>query len=330
VLAKTVQLYSFFKHKSSVETLESVATLVAVAHADDGTDRCMDLGALLRALRRRADLSQRQLAERAGVPASTVARIESGRAVDPRFRTVERLVRAAGRDLAVGGPLEDGRQRLANEAEDGRQRLASEAEYAHEAKHAKDAKHAEEAEEGIRDEAGRRYPAHLDVRAVRSAKDWSGAWWAYWYDLPRERWPVRAPAFTYDLDRPRRDRRRRREEMREQVSVRRAVDGPPNGWHLVAEGPDGALVGELHAYLRRSGEDAGYEVVLACIEVLPQWRRLGIGRRLVDGLRAEVTRAGVSTVLTLVEDGVLIQFLIRCGFTDEWRRPSRLTLTLPS
>ncbi|MGH3680669.1 MAG: helix-turn-helix domain-containing protein, partial [Natronosporangium sp.] len=38
----------------------------------------IDLGATLRALRRRADLSQRELAERAEVPASTIARIESG------------------------------------------------------------------------------------------------------------------------------------------------------------------------------------------------------------------------------------------------------------
>jgi hypothetical protein len=87
-----------------------------------------------------------------------------------------------------------------------------------------------EPDEDVRDEAGRRYPAHLEVREVRSAKDWSGAWWAYWYDLPKQRWPVRAPEHTYDLDRQRRDRRRRREEMRRQVTVRRAeADLPPNG-----------------------------------------------------------------------------------------------------
>ncbi|MGC4804725.1 GNAT family N-acetyltransferase [Micromonospora sp. DT233] len=58
------------------------------------------LGDLLRALRRRADLSQRQLAERSGVPQATLARIEAGRVGDPRFRTVERLVHAAGGRLA--------------------------------------------------------------------------------------------------------------------------------------------------------------------------------------------------------------------------------------
>ncbi|WP_233512709.1 helix-turn-helix domain-containing protein [Micromonospora deserti] len=37
-----------------------------------------DLGAALRALRRQADLSQRELAECSGVPKSTVAWIEAG------------------------------------------------------------------------------------------------------------------------------------------------------------------------------------------------------------------------------------------------------------
>jgi transcriptional regulator with XRE-family HTH domain len=254
-----------------------------------------DLGGILRALRRRADMSQRELADRAGVPAGTVARIESGRAADPKFRTVERLVRAAGAVLTVGdapvgkAPPDDRR----------------------------------------RDEAGRRYPAHLDVRAVLTAKDWSGAWWAYWYDLPRKRWPVRAPEWTYDLNRSRRDWRRWREEMRRQVRVRRAeTDEPPNGWRFVAEAAGGAVVGELIAYQRRSTEKATYEVVLADIEVLPQWRELGIGRRLVGELRAEMTRAGVTTATAVVEDGVG-HFLVKCGFTAGWQRPSRLTLRLP-
>ncbi|MFD0788678.1 helix-turn-helix domain-containing protein, partial [Micromonospora azadirachtae] len=48
----------------------------------------VELGRTLRALRRRADLSQRELAQRSGVPQATLARIESGRARDPRFRRV--------------------------------------------------------------------------------------------------------------------------------------------------------------------------------------------------------------------------------------------------
>jgi transcriptional regulator with XRE-family HTH domain len=61
----------------------------------------IDFGATLRALRRRGDLSQRELAGRAGVPASTVGRIESGASPDPRFRTIERLVVAAGGSVTV-------------------------------------------------------------------------------------------------------------------------------------------------------------------------------------------------------------------------------------
>lgn len=131
----------------------------------------IELGASLRALRRRADLSQRELAQRAGVPASTVARIESGSAQDPKFRTVERLVTAAGGAVAVG---------LAGTA-------------------ASPVQPDEDTEE-LRDEAGRHYPAHLDVRQVAEAKDWWGAWWADWYNLPRDRWPREAPDYTFDPD----------------------------------------------------------------------------------------------------------------------------------
>jgi transcriptional regulator with XRE-family HTH domain len=54
-------------------------------------------------------MTQRALAERAGVPQPTIAAIESG-AQDPRFRTLERLVRACGHDLDIwrhGGEGED-------------------------------------------------------------------------------------------------------------------------------------------------------------------------------------------------------------------------------
>jgi transcriptional regulator with XRE-family HTH domain len=53
---------------------------------------------LVRYARRRAGLSQRALAQRAGVPQSTVARIELGRLI-PRIDTLERILRATGRTL---------------------------------------------------------------------------------------------------------------------------------------------------------------------------------------------------------------------------------------
>ena len=56
---------------------------------------------MLRYARQFAGLTQRQLAERAGVPQATVGRIEGG-LVTPRTDTVERLLRAAGLELTVG------------------------------------------------------------------------------------------------------------------------------------------------------------------------------------------------------------------------------------
>jgi transcriptional regulator with XRE-family HTH domain len=55
---------------------------------------------ILRYARRRAGLTQRALARRAGVPQPTIARIESG-AVSPRVETMERLLAPCGMRLGV-------------------------------------------------------------------------------------------------------------------------------------------------------------------------------------------------------------------------------------
>jgi transcriptional regulator with XRE-family HTH domain len=54
--------------------------------------------ALLQEARRRAGLSERGLARRAGTPQSTIAKIERGRR-EPSLSTLQELVRAAGYDL---------------------------------------------------------------------------------------------------------------------------------------------------------------------------------------------------------------------------------------
>jgi predicted transcriptional regulator len=54
----------------------------------------------LRYARRRAGLTQRELAEKSGVPQSTIGRIEAG-AVDPKVGTLSRLLRHCGFDLEV-------------------------------------------------------------------------------------------------------------------------------------------------------------------------------------------------------------------------------------
>ncbi|MGH2772528.1 MAG: helix-turn-helix domain-containing protein [Actinomycetota bacterium] len=55
----------------------------------------MDFGKVLRESRRKAGLSQRQLARLAGVAQPAIARLESGRAV-PRVDLLDRLLKACG------------------------------------------------------------------------------------------------------------------------------------------------------------------------------------------------------------------------------------------
>ncbi|MDQ4006152.1 MAG: helix-turn-helix domain-containing protein [Actinomycetota bacterium] len=58
----------------------------------------MDAARVLRQARRRAGLTQRALAGRAGVPQSQIAKIESGRVI-PRVDTLDRLLDACGEGL---------------------------------------------------------------------------------------------------------------------------------------------------------------------------------------------------------------------------------------
>jgi HTH-type transcriptional regulator/antitoxin HipB len=96
------------------------------------TEPMFEAGPLMAQVRRLADLSQRELAGKAGVPQASVAALESGsRGV--RLDVFARLVAAAGMRLAVLGP--EGRQVTPFVAD------------------------------AARDNAGRRFPAHLDVRA---------------------------------------------------------------------------------------------------------------------------------------------------------------------
>ncbi len=55
---------------------------------------------MLRMARRRAGLSQRELARRAGIPQPTISRIERGR-LSPTLDTLEPLVRACGMRVLV-------------------------------------------------------------------------------------------------------------------------------------------------------------------------------------------------------------------------------------
>ncbi|HYZ78552.1 MAG TPA: helix-turn-helix transcriptional regulator [Gaiellaceae bacterium] len=55
---------------------------------------------ILQEARRRAGLSQRELAERAGTSQSAIARIERGRQI-PSLETLQRLLHACGLDLEL-------------------------------------------------------------------------------------------------------------------------------------------------------------------------------------------------------------------------------------
>jgi transcriptional regulator with XRE-family HTH domain len=116
----------------------------------------------LRQLRRRLDLSQRELARRAGVPKSTVGDVEAGR-IDPGLGTLERLLEAAGLRLEVV----DRTDRPVDFHGDTSQPL---------------------------DAAGRRLPPHLDARLRHPGSD------PQYPSLLRP-----GPAWTYHLDRSRRD-----------------------------------------------------------------------------------------------------------------------------
>ena len=60
----------------------------------------MNSARLVRYARQRAGYTQRELARAAGVPQSTVARIENGR-LAPRVDTLDRILRATGQTLTL-------------------------------------------------------------------------------------------------------------------------------------------------------------------------------------------------------------------------------------
>ncbi|MBI4259916.1 MAG: helix-turn-helix transcriptional regulator [Actinobacteria bacterium] len=66
----------------------------------------MDAARILFGARRRAGFTQRELSRRAGIPQSTISRIERGQ-ISPKLETLARLVRACGMELeAVDAPGE--------------------------------------------------------------------------------------------------------------------------------------------------------------------------------------------------------------------------------
>jgi transcriptional regulator with XRE-family HTH domain len=142
----------------------------------------VDLCGALRRIRRTADLSQRELALAAGVSVAVISHAEAGRrgmAVD----LLSRLAAVAGLRLA----LLDG---------DGREVAGM-------------------ADGAVRDEGGRRYPAHLDTRY--GDVDW-------WHG--RERYSRKQPWYTFDRVRDTRDYWRGRLGTPDDHQLPRAGDAP--------------------------------------------------------------------------------------------------------
>ena len=130
---------------------------------------------MLRAARRYADLSQRELAEMAGTSRQAVERAEGPDAPGLRVGTLTRLLAAP----AVSGSRRSPQKLRLGVVE----------------------------AEGLRDRGGRHFPAHLDVRRPGRMGEWWGDWpysvWLIPQLAPRQR-----PDHTFDRARWRRDQRR--------------------------------------------------------------------------------------------------------------------------
>jgi transcriptional regulator with XRE-family HTH domain len=126
----------------------------------------VDVPATLRAARRARRVSQRQLAEYAGVPRQTVERIEAGRA-DPRVSTLETVLQAIGLQLAVCNA-----QGRVIKIDPEREQLV--------------------------DWSGRHFPAHCEVAPAGTYP--FGDWWGWWRKDPNVR--NKNPTHTYSRPYP--------------------------------------------------------------------------------------------------------------------------------
>jgi transcriptional regulator with XRE-family HTH domain len=251
-------------------------------------DDLLNLGTALRALRRQRDISQRQLAELAGFPVSTVARIESGGITNPRFRTVERLARAAGGATLIGAREQGAHEQGTRVPHEGRV-----------------------------DGAERHYPAHLDVRVTYPfvGKD-------------RRVLPPGTAEHTFYLDRHQRDLARARETAAADLPIERFDRPAGAGWLWLARTDAGAIAGRLGAVpLPREVPDRWPrpEVILCGLEIVPGWRDRGLERRLLAHLGRELTGRGPIELVTLAHHGPEAEAMRRLGFHSRVRTVSLLT-----
>lgn len=276
----------------------------------------LDLPGTLRALRRRSDVSQRELAVRSGVPAATLGRIESGTSPDPRLRTVERLVRATGARLAIVDL--DGTEPAALDTDQ------------------------------WRDQAARRYPPHLDPAPVNR---WRKGRAEDVVSFIRHRWirdaarrsstgermgdlfaeirrlgpgdagllaAIRSEAATLSF--PGRPGPATGRPLTDQEAQRYLRD--PSVRHWVAEarvslpGASGVF-GQLVAHLLLDYAGAP-RMVITEFGLRPEQRGSALGPLLVAAARDEADRCGVGEILGLAGDPATAGYLCGLGFR-RWR-----------
>jgi transcriptional regulator with XRE-family HTH domain/ribosomal protein S18 acetylase RimI-like enzyme len=269
-------------------------------------------------LRRRADLSQRELAARSGVPPATVGSVECGGSRNPSFRTVERLVAATGARLAIVDV--DGSEPV------------------------------RPPHDGLRDRAGRHFPAHLDVRQVT----WRGAGWVGGFGYVRDRRfrdQLRRRAADESRDGPTYEVRRLgsgdtatlvaiRSDARDlDLAGREAVDRPPisdegalrylrdpslRHW-VAAERRSERIIGHLVARLH--DHHAGNPVMIVVdIGIRPEHRHGLVGITLTAALSDEAAASGVDRIVAITDNREAASYLRRLGFRRGSRRTPQLTL----
>jgi transcriptional regulator with XRE-family HTH domain len=278
----------------------------------DGGDR-LDLPGALWALRRRADLSQRELAARSGVPSATIGSVESGASPNPAFRTVERLVAATGARVAI---LDlDGSEPVAPDIDD------------------------------HLDRACRRLPAHLDPHWVT----WRGTrrldrWGFVRNRRDRDRYRrMKAREERGDLDYQVRRlgpgdtavlETLRTDASGLDLAGRAAPDRPPlttdeavrylrdpSQRHWIAEAQTGyRVLGHLAAHLHLSPVGHPTMAVVA-FGIRPEHRDGLVGIRLVAAMSDEAALLGVEEIVALADDPAVARQLRRLGFRR--RRPRR-------
>jgi transcriptional regulator with XRE-family HTH domain len=283
----------------------------------------LDVSGAIRALRRRVDVSQRELAASSGVPVATVGRIESGYSRDPRLRTVERLVRATGARLAIVDldgtePIALATDRWRDRAD---RRFPPHLDPSPESRWRRGA--AEDVisffrrrwrrDEARRDEAGeRRWELFTEIRRLGAAD--AGVLETLRAEAAEFGFPGGPPPAGPPLTGPQALRYLRDPSLRHWV----AEIGPP--WF-----PQPRVSGHLAARLQLS-YDGPPVMVVTGFGVRPEHRSGAVGRLLAAALGEEAVRCEVREIVALVGDPAQARYLRGLGFAGGPERPVLLRL----